>query len=414
MIHRRTFLSAGVFAAGAVTGRLCSWLSAKPRQPRTQLGRPQLDVRLALSLVQYQRELRAALSTGTPPPDPIRTLHGLNHIVGILRTGDGDILLVGSHDSAVPDMELDDLLVTLRNAYAVGPEFQGVIGCTIDPTPGVSDPWRVQIAKVFGMPDTAPMGARHVAIDYELKKIAAGLFSLEPRVPSVFETARSAAAPCQAGHENGGPQSATHRFWFTPRYPDSRPRFVDDGAHGVWIRNPILVQVQSEEEFLQSGQRISAGPPHPAAVKFAASVTDLLATDDVPRYSRLRSDFRLVEVARLMRYQKVPVEQLRYLLSEAPLGSVPAPSKVGGIRREESGEAVCDVRMIEHTGPRGRAVEMREDVVHYRQEFRGGVDADVKIEATDFGRTRDTSLAQLAGRVMRSRPQAAAAWGVPS
>jgi hypothetical protein len=90
MIHRRTFLSAGVFAAGAVAGRLSSWLSAKPRQPRTKLGRPQPGVRLALSLMQYQRELRAALSAGAPLPDPIRTLHGLNHIAGILRAGDGD------------------------------------------------------------------------------------------------------------------------------------------------------------------------------------------------------------------------------------------------------------------------------------------------------------------------------------
>jgi hypothetical protein len=319
---------------------------------------------------------------------------------------------VGSHDSAIPDLELDDLLVTLRNAYAVAPEYHGAIGCTIDPTPGVSDPWRVQIAKVFGMPDTAPMGARHVAIDYELKKIAAGLFPLEPRMPSVFEAARSAAAPCQAGHEKGAPQSATHRFWFTARYPNTRPRFVDDGANGVWIRSPIQVQVQTEEEFLQAGQRVSGGPPHPAAVKFAASVTDVLETDGVPQYSRLRSDFRLVEVARLIRVRGVPEEQLRYFLSESPLSVVPAPSKVGGIRREESGEAVCDARVIEYAGPRGRAAELREDVVHYRQEFRGGVEAAVEIGPADFGRAADAGLARRAAEVVRSGPVAAAAWTI--
>ena len=95
------------------------------------------------------------------------------------------------------------------------------------------------------------MGARHVAIDYEMKKISAGLLPVHPSVPSLFESGPS-SSPCRVAESSH--TSATHRFWFTPLYPD-RPRFVRDDS-GVLIQKPVEVQLQSEEESLRHGERI--------------------------------------------------------------------------------------------------------------------------------------------------------------
>src|SRR5206468_11978106 len=99
----------------------------------------------------------------------------------------------------------------------------------------------------------------HVAIDFEMKQISAGLFPVHPSVPSLFESNQS-GSPCRANEY--GSTSATHRFWFTPLYPD-RPRFLRDDT-GVLIEKPVDVQLQSEEEFLRAGERIGGAPPQPA------------------------------------------------------------------------------------------------------------------------------------------------------
>jgi hypothetical protein len=342
-------------------------------------------------------------------PDSIRTFHGLNRVTCVARAAGGDTILLGRHDPAIPFLDLDDWLVALRNAsYAAGPDYDGVPGCTIDPSPGAADPWRIQEAKVFGMPRTAPMGARHVAIDYEMKKLAAGLLAVSPRVQSVYELGRRRTTPCET-NSTAAPNSSTHRFWFTPLYPPERPRFVEDGRV-IWVRHPIQVQVQCEEELLSNGRRVSAGPPHPAAAEFTRSLTDLLASDEVPRYSGLKNDFRVLEIAKILRLKGASAESLRYLLRDCPLSRVATPTKVGGIRREESGDAVCDARVSVVSGPRGSRTETSESVVHYRNEFRGGVEASVKVEESDFGRGGASWPARLASAALAARPGAGAAW----
>jgi hypothetical protein len=111
------------------------------------------------------------------------------------------------------------------------------------------------------------------------------------------------------------------------------------------------VRVQSEQEFLDHGRRVGSAPPDPGAERFCQSVTDLLATDEVLQYVRLRNDFRVIEVARVIQGKGVAAELLHYLLYACPLGVDPAPAKVGGIQREE-----------------GRAVR-GQNVVNYRKRI---------------------------------------------
>lgn len=398
MTSRRTFLSAGCFLAGMTAGggavswagRRASAASPLPApKTRPQQPRPSLRPRLVLSLRAYQEELKQTVNDGEIP-ELLRSLRGLNRIDAILLEGSSDVLLAGDHDPALPAMELADLLVALRNAYANGADYQGSPGCTIDPMPGVADPWRVQLAKVFGMPASAPMGVRHVEIDYELKKVSAGLQIVSSAIPSMYQ----ATVPCGAQDASTGPKSSTHRFWFTPRYPD-RPRFIQD-EEGFWIEKPIQVQLQSEEEFLQDGRRVGGASPQPAAVKFTEAVTRVLATNEVANYAHLRNDFRLIEAMRLLAYAKVPPDSLNFLLEACPLRHLPVRDRVTGIRRAESGEATCG------SSPAASMVAGAGYIERYRQEFRGGVEAPVEIEAVDFRADRAGELAQLRQRVQRA------------
>ena len=86
------------------------------------------------------------------------------------------------------------------------------------------------------------MSLLHVEADYELKKVGAG-FSRMPGVASSFEQRK--ISPC----DGSGAYSASHRNWFTPLYPE-RPRFFEDD-NAVWIHKPVMVQLQTEEEFLR-------------------------------------------------------------------------------------------------------------------------------------------------------------------
>lgn len=404
MTTRRGLLSTFLFLAGAATGggggAILRAVGRKPRageQEKTARGAAAAEG-LALSLPDFEQALRSAVGAGDVPTD-MRALYGLNRVRGFLFEPGGGIVVFGSHDPNRPPMEVDDLVVALRNAQQVGPEYDGAPGCTIDPIPG-SDPWRVQAVKVFGMPASAPMGARHVAIDYEMKKIAAGLFTV-PSAPSLFDGGRS-GGPCRAVGSDG--YGGTHRFWFTPLYP-GRPRFQRDDT-GVMIEKPVEVQVQSEEEFLQQGERVGGAPPQPAAQRFAESLTAILAADSRPEYSCLKNDFRLIELAQLLRFVDAGAGRLTYLLREYPLAVASVTARVRGVRRQESGEATCG-------GLAAGKEAAPETVVRYRRDFRGGVEARINVESSDFIQSGELKAVRRA--VLAARPSGGhSAWAFRS
>jgi hypothetical protein len=344
-------------------------------------------------LRDFQKELKQAAANGVIP-EPIRRLHGLNRIDAILLDDKSDVLLAGDHNPSFPAIEIDDLLVALRSAFGAGPDYKGSPGCTIDPTPGAANPWQVQLVKVFGMPAGAPMGQRHVRIDYELKKVSAGLMDLSPSIPAMFESSRE-SAPCRTNMDARAPASATHRFWFTPLYPE-KPRFLQDDT-GVFIDKPVKVQLQSEEEFLRDGRRVGSAPSQPAAVRFTEAVTRALDTDEITDYTHLRNDFRLIEAAVLMAHIGVNHEVLGYLLGECPLQLARPVERVSGIMRRESGEAACGSALT--PGPKISTLLTR-----YQQEFRGGVEARVAVTAADFVRDAAQELSRLRRRIRDGAP----------
>jgi hypothetical protein len=323
----------------------------------------------------------------------------LNRLHGFLRAPEGELLILGDRDPSRPALELDTLVIALRNAYGVSPVYQGALGCSIDPRVA-EDPWRIQDVRIFGMPPSCTMAARHVNIDYELKKAAAGiLVDGTVRLPSLFELKRVANAICASGEEVGQDRSEAHRYWFYPWLVPS-PRFVRE-EDGVLIQKPVGVQVLTEKEFLdRTGQRLGATTASPEAQTFAKQVTQLLTSQTVPRYAALVSDFRAIELARVLRYERIPNSNLAYLLGECPMSEVDVPSVVSGIFRDEQGQVVCEGTITRvATG-----LQHDQRVQRYRYAYRGGVEARIELIPDQFVADASGIFAKLKARVFASRP----------
>jgi hypothetical protein len=344
------------------------------------------DPSTALSLASLQKHLREERKSKSA------TLPGINRVTGFVVEG-SDVILHGWQDQAIPPIELEVLVIALRNAFAVGNEYKGDPGCSIDPIPG-EDPFRVQKVRVIGVPKDCVMAARHVRLDYELKRAGAGIPEPDGKIlPSAFELADS-DGPCVASGDRE--VSMAHRYWFYPITPE-RPRFTRDGQT-VSILRPVGVQVLTEQEFMNGrGERTGATTADPGAQKFSGAVTALLASDKVPRYSQMVHDFRAIELARLMHFCGVQPIDLSFLINEFELARVEVPSLVGGVRRVEEGEAVCNATVTQ-TAEGTHYVERSN---RYRYEYRGGVEAKVEIAEPDF---RAGSLDILRRRIIASRP----------
>src|SRR5207249_12029389 len=124
-------------------------------------------------------------------------------------------------------------------------------------------------------------------------------------------------------------------------------------------------------------------PARPNAARVAQSLTRLLEGNDNPEYSRLRNDFRLSELAKVLAFKEVGTEFFNYLLKDFKMREVETKKFVTGIRRVETGQVVCNGEVGES---RGKVDATRLELSNYKNDFRGGVEGDVKVEAHDFSR----------------------------
>jgi hypothetical protein len=81
---------------------------------------------------------------------------------------------------------------------------------------------------------------------------------------------------------------------------------------------------------------------------------------------------------------------------------------VGGIRREERGEVVCENQITERQVSDGKLIESTEQVQRYHFTSRGGVEAKVSLTPDHFIEERSGVLTGLRRRVRASRPSARA------
>ncbi len=251
------------------------------------------------------------------------------------------------------------------------------------------------------------MAQRQVAIDYDLKKVSAGIMALSSDITGTYELLRTSSPVCSG--DSTRQMESVHRFWFCARYPDAAPRFAEeDGV--ILIVNPVSVQLLTEQEFLdRTGRRSGSAPAAPQAQMFAQLVSHLFTTPQPPRdYQQLLSDFRLIELVQLLAFKKVDPNGLRYLLYQHRLAEMQTPDYVGGVRRREEGEVTCATQINERLTPQGKTIESQEQVQRYQLTYRGGVEAKVEVAATHIRPEAPGAFAELRRRVRESRPSATA------
>jgi len=280
-----------------------------------------------VSLVRLEKQLQLRHAFGLPPDGAMRALAGVYRIKYLfVYPQTGDIVLAGpagdwrtdeegrvvNVDTGIPVLQLDDLVVVLRNALCA----QGQFGCAIKPRqerlaatqqfvaawkdrsvkPSQRDQWLSELRSTLGTQDIEVWGidARTrtarvlVEADYRMKLVGMGLEDGTLGVTSYLDAVRRAGDP--------PPALNVLRWWFTLNYDGiratpARDAFQLDGAG---------VKVLSENERLAAdGARIHTGESDELTGQFARSFTRHFAilAAKYPVYAELKNIFDLALVA---------------------------------------------------------------------------------------------------------------------
>ena len=310
-----------------------------------------------VSLKQFEAAIRNHRTTQfTPLPQEIQFLAGLQQIQYVfVYPEENDIVLVGPAEgwkidplgnvvgltTGRPVLALEDLLVALRGAR------QGVMSCSIDPTPAglqslqqlakqlktIGNPQQTmsrieqalgpQIVTVSGVPASSHFARVMVAADFRMKRLAMH-----------FEEAPIAELPSflqmmQAGR--AGMSNMLPRWWLAPK---AEPLLTDAEGLSWEIRN-FGVQCMTEEDFVaQDGTRQQGvGKGSAVARKWAENFTEkypeLAKHDSV--FGQLRNVMELAVVGALLEkhhlFDQAGIEA-PYLFGEEMLDSYPVPRRV--------------------------------------------------------------------------------------
>jgi hypothetical protein len=279
-----------------------------------------------VSLSRLQDAIAAYQKSGTPLPDEIRYLAGLQRVHYVFVVPElHDIVLAGPAEgwtinnvgdvvgrfNGQPVLQLDDLLVALRSADAAR---NGGISCSINPradgvkafqnfasTLRAGDDLQAtmreieqllgpQQISVTGVPDSSRFAHVLVAADYQMKRLGMGFD------PSPVHGLRSYLDMVKTGSR---PTNMMPRWWMAANY---EPLAKDpDGL--AWELRGQGVQCMAEEDYISaSGQAHATGKANPVARKWADQMTakfnDL--SDHLAIFRELRNCMDLAVVASLM------------------------------------------------------------------------------------------------------------------
>jgi hypothetical protein len=319
-----------------------------------------------ISLTRLEREVQLLHAQGKQPDGVMQNLAGLQRIQFVLVYPEtGDIALAGPAGDWRPDddgrmvdekgrpvVQLDDLVVTLRNAYSETGRF----GCSIVPTkeglaaiqakqtewattktltPTNRGRYLEDLRSSLGKQDITTHGVdprTHVArviveADYRMKLVGMGL-EKGPGVTSYLDSLELAKGEAPV------PMNVL-RWWFTLNYEALRSAPQNDAfeLHGQGVK------VLSENEMLtERGERVHTGKSTDLNSKFVRSFTknfEPLASK-YPIYADLRNVFDLALVTALIKSEDLPGQVSWHMTHFGPEGQYEpalgiAPTKVDSV-----------------------------------------------------------------------------------
>jgi hypothetical protein len=290
-----------------------------------------------VSLNRLEREIERRAAMGLRPSDTMRRLAGLERIdYLVIDDATGDVILAGpagswfrddqgrivSEHTRRPILDLDDLVVVLRNVFSSGGQFS----CSITPQqenlvsakeyidrttqrplqPGQRGAWLRGLQEslgnqridIRGVPTGSRLARVIVEADYHMKRVGIGL---EPGTDGVVSYLDSIEIPKGASP----PPLGVLRWWFTP----STEAILANSARDTFALTSHSVRVQSEKEFLtDQGQLVHIGESDELSSQFAKSFTshfDALAKRYVV-FADLENIFELALVAAILHGEDVP------------------------------------------------------------------------------------------------------------
>jgi hypothetical protein len=290
-----------------------------------------------ISLTRLEREVQLLHAAGKPPTETMQALAGLARVKYVFVYPEtGDLVLAGpagdwqtdaegrfvTTETGSPVVTLDDLVVTLRNAFSE----EGKFGCSINPRKEglaaaqvVNDKWSSQSLKpsqrsrwleefrsavgkqdivVYGIDPRTRAARVLVEADYRMKLVGMGL---EPGTLGVTSYLQS----IEVDPGEAPPPMNVLRWWFTLNYSALK---TTDG-HDAFALAGQGAKVLGEDELLtELGERVHTGAIHDLNRQFAESFTkqfEVLA-DKYPVYAELRNVFDLALVTALMKSHSLP------------------------------------------------------------------------------------------------------------
>lgn len=354
-----------------------------------------------VSLKRLDAALRECAANGTPIPDAIQCLAGLQQIRYVLAyPEENDIVLVGPGEgwrvgadgtvvgetTGKPVLLLDDLIVAFR---AVNRPRPSVISCSINPSPegyqrleklarlpAVSNPAQTAAAverelgaqeiTVEGVPANSHFAAVMVAADYRMKQMGMGLTAAPVKgLPSFLEMMRL---------KGRGVSSVMPRWWLEPEYG----KIHGDQEGLAWEISSTGVKTMTENDFLGAhGDRQQTGRSDPVSRKWAEAMTTRYSELSVaePVFGQLQGCMDLAVAATLIvRKDLLGKAQcdLPMLVADHPAAALAAPRQVASraaVVRKTSGWLIAcggvqinPWEIIEHTETKAELGQVRSRV----------------------------------------------------
>ena len=296
-----------------------------------------------VSLRRLERQLQQLTALGMPAEPEMRNLAGLWRLeyVAVVEQGtpEADIVLIGpagewttdterrcvNVETGRPVLQLDDLVILLRNAFR---RAGGIFGCSITPRdanlasaqkylketsdrplkPGQREPWLTGLREQLGEQDIVVHGidpSSHAArvlveADYRMKLVGMGIEEGVPGVTSYLDR-------IEIGPDGTVTPMTVLRWWFA--LSDDMVR--TNPGRDVFALPEQSVQVLSENELLtRTGKRVHTGKSDDLNRAFAADFTAHFAelAEAYPIYAELQNVFDLALVAAVLKADDLPAQ----------------------------------------------------------------------------------------------------------
>lgn len=374
-----------------------------------------------ISLVKLERAAQLLVAQGQPVSEEMSNLAGLYEIKYLIAYPEtNDLVIAGpagpwerneegravNVETGMPVLQLDDLVVCLRNAF----DRNGKFGCAITPRQQnladtkeflstsklTGNAWRKQLRNELGMQDIEVFGIdpqTHagrilVEADYRMKLIGMGLEESIPEIPSFLSRLKP-------NPDGTIPPMDVVRWWFTLNYDD----VSSDEDRLAFAFQGTGVKVLSENEMVNDlGQRIHTGKSKGPTKAFAQDFTDHYAeiSGKYPIYRQLKNVFDMALISAIIRQERLDKQSnwnMTFFRAKSGLSYQPA--------REASPSQVASVMNHRIINQRVAGKTLRHTLVGVS----GGISYDVSEVVSKEKMNVDTSGALAETHAAASNPQ---------